>query len=127
MKSATQRAQRTTENHRKVGLLVSALYSGFAQSSLSSPWLFSEFSVSSLDKKIAWRPCPQPPRDRQSDQSASGSGRSWNFTALLVVPLPPSRCQGVRVAYVDQSPLPFQPPLGSSMRPSMLLAKNPMG
>ena len=29
---------------------------------------------------------------------ASGSGRSWNLTALLVAPLPPSVCQGAWMA-----------------------------
>src|SRR5688572_23169244 len=29
---------------------------------------------------------------------ASGSGRTWNFTSLLVVPLPPSTWNGARVA-----------------------------
>ena len=60
-------------------------------------------------------------------QSASGLGRSWNFTTLLVVPLPPSMCWGARVAKVDHSPLPFQPAFASSMRPSILFAKNPIG
>ena len=50
---------------------------------------------------------------------ASGSGRSWKRTTLLVVPLPVSMWNGVRVLTVDQSPLPFQPVRGSSMRPSI--------
>src|SRR5687768_7754032 len=29
---------------------------------------------------------------------ASGSGRTWNFTSLLIVPLPPSTWNGARVA-----------------------------
>src|SRR5206468_1710501 len=49
---------------------------------------------------------------------ASGAGRSWNLTTLLVVPLPPSMWKGARVLTVDHSPRPFQPPLGSSIRPS---------
>ena len=51
-------------------------------------------------------------RSMTSDTSpyfASGSGRSWNFTTLLVVPLPPSMWNGARVLTVDHSPLPFQP------------------
>src|SRR5581483_3891274 len=34
-------------------------------------------------------------------QSASGSGRIWNLTSLLVVPLPPSMWKGARVEIVD--------------------------
>jgi hypothetical protein len=49
---------------------------------------------------------------------ASGSGRSWNRTALLVVPFPPSMWYGVRVLTAAQRPRPFQPPSGSSIRPS---------
>ena len=55
------------------------------------------------------------------DYFASGSGRSWNFTTLLVVPLPPSMWNGARVLTVAQSPRPFQPAFGSSMRPSIHL------
>jgi len=50
---------------------------------------------------------------------ASGSGRSWNFTTLLVVPLPPSMWNGARVLTVDQIPRPFHPAAGSSTRPSI--------
>ena len=50
---------------------------------------------------------------------ASGSGRSWNGITLLVVPLPVSMWNGARVLTVDHSPLPFQPAVGSSMRPSI--------
>jgi GAF domain-containing protein len=49
---------------------------------------------------------------------ASGSGLNWNLTTLLVVPFPVSMWNGERVLTVDQSPRPFQPPFGSSMRPS---------
>ena len=57
----------------------------------------------------------------------SGSGRIWTFTSLLVFPLPPSAWNGARVAYVVKIPLPFQPPFGLSMRPSMPFAKKPIG
>ena len=50
---------------------------------------------------------------------ASGSGLSWNCISLLVVPLPVSMWNGVRVLIVAHSPLPFQPFAGSSMRPSI--------
>jgi hypothetical protein len=50
---------------------------------------------------------------------ASGSGRTWNFITLLVVPLPVSMWNGVLVDIVVQMPRPFQPALGSSMRPSI--------
>ena len=50
---------------------------------------------------------------------ASGSGRSWKCTTLLVVPLPVSMWNGARVLTVVQRPRPFQPPFGSSMRPSI--------
>src|SRR5688572_27467076 len=48
-----------------------------------------------------------------SGYRARGSGRSWNLTTLLVVPFPPSTWNGVRVAYVEYRPLPFQPASGS--------------
>ena len=49
---------------------------------------------------------------------ASGSGLSWNFITLLVVPFPPSMWNGARVLTVAHRPRPFQPAPGSSMRPS---------
>ena len=52
---------------------------------------------------------------------ASGSGLSWNLRTLLGVPLPPSMWKGARVLTVAHRPLPFQPPFGSSMRPSIHL------
>src|SRR6266480_2263296 len=51
----------------------------------------------------------------------SGSGRSWNLSTLLVVPFPPSMWNGARVLTVAHSSLPFQPALGSSIRPSIHL------
>src|SRR5882672_5427017 len=47
----------------------------------------------------------------------NGSGRTWNLTSLLVVPLPPSMWNGARVEMLVQIPLPFQPAFASSMRP----------
>ena len=61
------------------------------------------------------------------DHFASGSGLTWNFSSLLGTPLPPSMWNGARVEMLVKMPLPFQPPLGLSMRPSIPLAKNPMG
>src|SRR5437899_12453278 len=58
---------------------------------------------------------------------ASGSGRIWKCTTLLVVPFPVSLWNIVRVPQVVHTPLPFHPVLGSSMRPSMPLAKKPVG
>src|SRR5688572_26668680 len=55
------------------------------------------------------------------DYLASGSGRTWNFITLLVVPLPVSMWNGALVETVVQMPRPFQPALGSSMRPSIHL------
>ena len=60
-------------------------------------------------------------------QLANGLGRIWKCTILGVVPLPPSRWKGVRLPVFDHTPRPFQPALGSSMRPSSALAQNPMG
>jgi hypothetical protein len=57
-------------------------------------------------------------RFRTPHYLASGSGRSWNRTALLVVPFPPSMWKGVRVLMAAQRPRPFQPASGSSIRPS---------
>ena len=56
---------------------------------------------------------------RSSPHRASGSGRSWKCTTLLVVPLPPSMWNGARVLTVAHSPRPFQPAFGSSIRPSI--------
>jgi hypothetical protein len=58
---------------------------------------------------------------------ASGSGRSWNRIALLVVPCPPSMWNGVRVLTDAQSPRPFQPAVGSSIRPSSTWCRTPWG
>ena len=44
-----------------------------------------------------------------------------------MVPFPVSEWNGVRVPQVVQTPLPFHPTLGSSMRPSVPLAKKPNG
>ena len=64
---------------------------------------------------------PEPWRGRPrsaDDHFASGSGRIWNRTTLLVVPFPPSMWNGARVLTVDHKPRPFHPPFGSSIRPS---------
>ena len=55
-------------------------------------------------------------------QSASGSGRNWKWKAIGTVPLPPSLSHGVRSPLVVQTPRPFHPAVGSSMRPSRPLA-----
>src|SRR5262245_48695779 len=55
-------------------------------------------------------------------QCASGSGRIWKCTASGFEPLPPSRSHGVRSPLAVHRPRPFQPPFGSSMRPSKPLA-----
>ena len=60
-------------------------------------------------------------------QSASGSGRIWKWTTLGFVPFPVSLWNGVRVPHVVQTPFPFQAAFGSSKRPSIPLAKKPMG
>jgi hypothetical protein len=60
-------------------------------------------------------------RDRDARHEvyrASGSGRIWKCITLLVVPLPVSMWNGARVLTVAHRPRPFQPPFGSSMRPS---------
>jgi len=38
------------------------------------------------------------PVARIQDYFETGSGRTWNFTSLLVLPLPPSAWNGARVA-----------------------------
>ena len=88
--------------------------------------------ASGLIASLRWNRGPEPvpvisPEQASSSHSrrrqfASGSGRIWNLTTLDKVPLPPSRCWGVRFPVVDHRPLPFQPALGSSMRASMPLA-----
>jgi hypothetical protein len=50
-KSSTQRAQRTTENHREIALLFSAVYPAHSPlNSQCSLWLFSVFSVLNSEK-----------------------------------------------------------------------------
>src|SRR5712691_12504042 len=75
-------------------------------------------------------PCPGP-RTAQCivsvAQCASGSGRTWMCTARGLLPFPPSFSHGVRSPFVLHSPRPFQPALGSSMRPSKPLAKKLSG
>src|SRR5262249_35815435 len=66
-------------------------------------------------------------RVAERDHRANGFGRSWKWITLLVVPLPVSMWKGARVLTVAQRPRPFQPPLGSSIRPSIHLVKNPVG
>ena len=58
-------------------------------------------------------------RIQPRDYFASGSGRIWNFITLLVVPLPVSMWNGVLVDIVVQTPRPFHPAFGSSIRPSI--------
>lgn len=70
---------------------------------------------------------PRRTNDFTLSQSANGSGRNWNFTTLLEVPLPVSLWNGARVAHVDHTPFPFHPALGSSILPSIPFAKNPVG
>ena len=55
-------------------------------------------------------------------QFANGSGRNWMCTARGIEPLPPSLSHGVRSPFVLHKPRPFQPALGSSIRPSKPLA-----
>lgn len=49
---------------------------------------------------------------------ARGFGRIWKCTTSGFVPFPVSMCQGVLSPLGTQSPRPFQPARGSSMRPS---------
>ena len=58
-------------------------------------------------------------RNHTASYLASGSGRSWNRMTLLCVPLPVSMWNGARVLTVEYRPRPFQPPFGSSIRPSI--------
>jgi hypothetical protein len=64
---------------------------------------------------------------RPGGYRASGSGRNWKRTTLGLFSLPPSTWNGVRVELAAHSPRPFQPALGSSMRPSAHLAKKVIG
>src|SRR5215467_939702 len=58
---------------------------------------------------------------------ARGSGRIWKCTTFGEFSLPPSMWNGVRLPVFDHTPRPFQPALGSSMRPSRPLAQKPIG
>src|SRR5215831_651476 len=62
-----------------------------------------------------------------SVQCASGSGRICSLKTFGLASVPPSLWNTVRVPEVVHSPLPFQPALGSSMRPSTFLVKKPRG
>src|SRR6266481_3920891 len=67
-KSSTQRAQRTTENHREIGLLFAAVYPAHSPlNSQCSLWLFSVFSVliSEKLKKLPGRVRPWRDRSRR--------------------------------------------------------------
>src|SRR5215831_20704889 len=64
---------------------------------------------------------------RRPNYLASGVGRTWNFTTLGLIPLPPSWCQGVYIESLDQNPRPFHPAFGSSIRPDPARAANPSG
>src|SRR5262252_1186668 len=92
------------------------------------------------DSRCALPPCRPPASGGGMTQCASGSGRSWKCTTSgldsVSGVLPgapgagasmPSMCIGVRLPEVTHSPRPFQPALGSSMRPSRPLAKKPIG
>src|SRR5215475_7165581 len=94
-------------------------------------------SIAAPHKSIAQPPPSEPSNRRKQNETQkgtghscvsfryyfdSGSGRTWNFTILLVLPLPPSAWNGARVANVVQIAFPFQPPFGASMRPSIPLA-----
>ena len=61
----------------------------------------------------------RPPTEGLARYFASGSGRSWKWKTLLVVPLPVSMWNGARVLIVAHTPRPFQPAFASSMRPSI--------
>ncbi len=91
-------------------------------------------------RRMPERACATEPRRRaegragrcrvpsaRSAHFASGLGRTWMCTARGLAPLPPSISHGVRSPLVPHSPRPFQPALGSSMRPSSPLAKKPIG
>ena len=60
-------------------------------------------------------------------QLANGSGRICTLKTFGMTPLPPSLWKLARVPDVVQRPRPFQPPFGSSIRPSTFLLKNPSG
>ena len=61
------------------------------------------------------------------DQCARGSGRTWMCTARGEEPLPVSISHGVRSPFVLQSPRPFHPAFGSSIRAARPLAKKLTG
>ena len=95
--------------------------------------LVVDAGVGDVDDDVAWREL----LDRRVDEAArtlvvgdpegakrhraSGSGRIWKCITLLDVPLPVSMWNGARVETVAHRPRPFQPPLGSSIRPSIHL------
>jgi hypothetical protein len=77
-----------------------------------------KMQTQSPNEPHGWNPRAPSPESRHSAHFANGSGRTWNFITLLVVPFPVSMWKGVRVLTVAHSPLPFHPAFGLSMRPS---------
>ena len=74
-------ARRTSHAKRLDGIAQGAL-----TLSVSGPGAFAGATATASAK-----------RNCERAQSASGFGRIWNFTSLLVVPLPPSIWNGARV------------------------------
>src|SRR5262252_7546145 len=61
------------------------------------------------------------------NQFASGLGLICNLNTFGCAAAPPSPWKLARVPEVVHRPLPCQPPLGSSMRPSAFFVKKPIG
>jgi hypothetical protein len=73
--------------------------------------------VTIKNKGISFEPEQSPSGIRDPLTCQADRDVSWNLT-LGRVPLPPSMRKGARVDVVAHNPLPFQPPFGSTMRPS---------
>src|SRR5882672_6861370 len=82
----------------------------------------ASFAIISAYNLSGGRPRWPPPH-----YFASGFGRTCSLKTLGCSPLPPSLWKTVRVPDVVHRPLPFQPALGSSTRPSTSLVLKPSG
>src|ERR1700730_8036066 len=96
----------------------------FAEFHLSTNVRFAKMrSLGTYDSANAPQSCAaKRSNGRGGPQFANGSGRNWMCTARGIEPLPPSLSHGVRAPFVLHKPRPFQPALGSSIRPSKPLA-----
>ena len=112
--SRKARGDRSRESHRRGGDWSTRATVNLVSGSRRAPE-----SGAHHNENLAPRQGPHAEPDAgECAYRASGSGRSWKWYALGVVPFPPSMWNGARVLMEAHRPRPFQPASGSSMRPS---------